>query len=57
MKRTELEAKAKYVRHGGDLVKLTNREVIALQEFALDIKDIDLYDELQKFWGLKNFTL
>lgn len=57
MKREELEAKAKFVRNGGDVSKLNNREVIALQEYALDIKDIDLYDTLQKFWGLKNFTI
>lgn len=48
----ELEEKAEYVRQGGDLAALKKRQVLELQRYALDIKDIELYDLLEEYWGI-----
>lgn len=48
-----LEELAQYVRSGGSLKQLKKKQVLTLQEYALDIKDIRLYDMLEKFWKIK----
>lgn len=45
-----LNDQAIYVRRGGSLAVFTPADVLQLQEYALDIKDIKLYDYLEKFW-------
>jgi len=57
MKREELEREAQLVRKGKSVSEYKNQEVIDLQDYALSINDIDLYDKLQKYWGLKNFSI
>lgn len=47
---TTIQDQVKYVRNGGDLKALRQDETLRLQEYALDIKDIRLYDYLDKFW-------
>lgn len=49
-KQKELIENAKYVRNGGDLRKFNASDVLALQEYALTIGDVDLYDHLETFW-------
>lgn len=49
-KRSKLIERAAYVRRGGSLDALKPADVIELQTYALDIKDIRLYDYLEKFW-------
>lgn len=51
----ELEEKARKVMNGEDFTKFSRREILDLQEYALDTKDLDLYDKLEKYWDLKNF--
>lgn len=55
-KRIELEDKIRYVKNGGDLKRFKSSEIIALQEYALDIKDVALYDELEEYWSFKKFA-
>ena len=45
-----LEERAQYVRRGGCLRVFKPKDINELQTYALDIKDIRLYDYLQKFW-------
>lgn len=47
-----LDQQAAYVRKGGDLRVFKPAEIVRLQEFALDIKDVRLYDYLEKFWRM-----
>lgn len=51
MKKERLEELSKYIKNGGDLRRLTSSEVITLQEYALNIGDVDLYDDLEIYWG------
>jgi hypothetical protein len=48
--RKELEKLAQKLRDGMDVRSLKKDDVIALQEYLLDIKDIELYDFLQAYW-------
>lgn len=51
-KKQELEERAAYVRNGGDLKRFKANEVIALQDYALGTKDLDLWDTLEGYWTL-----
>lgn len=48
--RERIKELARTVRAGVDLRKLKADDVLAMQEYALDIKDIQLYDYLDIFW-------
>lgn len=47
----ELRKRAQYVRDGGALNVFKPDDVHELQTYALDIKDIQLYDYLNKYWA------
>lgn len=49
-KRKAIAEKASYIRLGGSLAAFKPEDVIELQTYAMDIKDIRLYDYLDKFW-------
>lgn len=48
--RTELETMAQSIRRGGSFHNFSPADVLALQEFAMDIKDVRLYDVLESYW-------
>lgn len=48
--RKELTKLADYVRRGGLMSALSPAKVVKLQNYALDIKDVRLYDYLESYW-------
>lgn len=52
MEKTELAKKIEYVKTGGELNVFRPEEIATMQEFALDSKDMRLYDYLEKFWKM-----
>jgi hypothetical protein len=48
--RKELEELALEVRGGKDIKTISKADIIALQDYCLEVKDIELYDFLQNYW-------
>lgn len=52
MDKAEIQNKIRYVKSGGELNVFSPEEIAEMQEFALDSKDVRLYDYLDKFWKM-----
>lgn len=55
MNRIQLEDRAQEVRTGADFRDWKKKDIVALQEYALSINDIGLYDWLEVWWTFKKF--
>lgn len=55
MNKIELKDRAEQVRTGADFRGWKKADIVQLQEYALDIKDIALYDWLEFWWSFKKF--
>ena len=55
MNKIQLEDKAHEVRTGGDFRDWKKRDIQELQDYALSINDVALYDWLEVWWTFKKF--